>query len=171
MIFAIITVGAICLVTIPKLRIRIVYENELLVLDIGILHLEFKIKTKDKDGSTKPPISAIISRATEMLRHSTMEVRRLSVPSALPHSTAPGRYFLPYGYHIAVFALMAFLETRTKELILQDGAISVDGEQNASFALDVTVTVRLFYIIKPVVGLIRDIKFKGKKKEKTYVGN
>lgn len=111
---------------------------------------------KKKKGRTPPSYyREVVHRLTELFEVAELEIRRLFLPVGEGADLYGRRVTAPWRYHTAVSALIAYLDAKSEKLTIHDNAIILNPD-DGRFSLDVTIKVRLFYILRTYLALRRE---------------
>ena len=120
----------------------------------------FKDKGDGDSGSKKRErklsTREVLRRVLSGLVGSEVTVRRLFVGGGGMPERGVLATAVPYGYHIAIGAFIAFLEARVGRLIIPNNAIIFDPDAHAGSEICVSVRTRLWRVLVTVAGIIRD---------------
>ena len=153
-------------------KVRIIFHRRTR-LEITIAFLKLELYNFEKKNSKRPNIrfyKCLHARLARLFRVSHVVVERLDVPIA--SSRDKPVYILPYGYHTAISAAIAYIGSYSRRLDVEDGAVNLffPNDDGRSLQLRLTARTRLFYILKTVFFIVSDRKKIEEKEDKEYVG-
>ena len=129
----------------------------------------------DDGGRKKSSFSKkrrIFSSVLSLLEKCELTVEKLRLGRGRGRDFAPTSYTLPYGYHIAISALLAYIRGKSQKLNIDDNAIILIPDEDEEFSLTVSLRTRLFYVLTCAARIRRDTKEIEKKgRKRNYVGN
>ncbi len=111
-----------------------------------------------------------LSRIWEFLGKCDLTLEELHIPrgSVDPFSTAA--FISPYGYHIAISTVIAYLRSNTEKLNIRDNAVILIPDDKGGFSLRLSARTRMIYAIRAVLFILSDKRDTEGKEVKGNVG-
>ena len=139
--------------------VRVICEDKVIIeLHLPILSLKI---SNDPDGgkkeqqeSKKKKLSKaatirIISAVIKRVKTSKIEIKKIKIPFD-KQKLLRGNFFGPIGYQYAIFAVVAYLSTKTEKLTIEDNAITLSPDiKRAQFYI--TVKPRMYEFISALI--------------------
>ena len=134
------------------------YENKITVkIKVPIFNITLSnITNREKDSKNrqrKISKGALIRHITNGLKTSVVTVNQLILPSSDDHMSH--RTF--YGYHALIGTALAYVKSRTKDLVIKDNSIIFAPNINKP-TVDISIKTRFFNVIRTAINIWRDKK-------------
>ena len=145
--------------------VRIIKENHLVIelhLPLLALCLSFKNKrgNKNKKASTKKYIN-ILSKFLSHIKYCYFEIDRITLPMNRDKFNAFS-LIKPYGYQGLLYAIIAYVKTKSSGLIIKDNAI-ISSPDVSEIQFFITIKLRLFQLIYALLTVKSGINKKAKR--------
>ncbi|MBO5907513.1 MAG: hypothetical protein J6Q85_05140 [Clostridia bacterium] len=167
-------IALIPIMLLSKSEVKILVSQDTRV-EITFTLFSLELSDFGGKGDKKSPFSEkrrIFSRLLSLIEKSDITVKKLRLSRAGGDGFSPLGYTLPYGYHVAISALVAYIRGKAQRLNIDDNAIILIPDGNEPFSLTLLLRARLFYVLTCALGIYRDTKKSEKKRRKeNYVGN
>lgn len=166
----------ILLLLTEKMRIDVRYNSRMGVkLAFTLLNITYTYDPKEHKRRRKrngySSAYPIIRRLLDVLGATTLRVQRL----AIAYSDADGEehvgYYKKYCYHAAISAALAYLREKSQKLIIYDNAIILIPDGDVKFDIHVTLTLKLFHVLRACVDLLIIYHKENVKRRRKNVGN
>ena len=166
----------ILLLLAEKMRIGVRYNSRMGVkLAFTLLNITYiydpkkhKRRRKRSGYSSAYPI---IKRLLDVLGSATLRVQRLAIAYSTSDNEEHVEYYRKYRYHAAISAALAYLREKSQKLIIYDNAIILIPDGNVKFDIHVTLTLKLFHVLRACVDLLIIYHKENAKRRRRNVGN
>lgn len=161
-LFAVISYAKVKLIIHGKTRVEITFT---------LFKLELYNFGSKKEGEKGSPLSfyrLLFGRLISLFRKSEVRLERLRVPVGRREDFATSAFTAPYGFHIAISTIIAYLRENSIKLIIDSNAVILSPDTEEHFSLTLSARTRLFYVLRTVLGIMSDQK---STKEKEVVRN
>ena len=151
---------------------ELILELHLPILAIQIQKDQGDENNKRKNRKTRLSIPAhirIISATLEKIKTGRVEITRIAIPIDIA-KISKGSFFQPIGYQYAIYSVIAYLNSKTDRINIEDNAIILSPDiDKAQFYL--TVKPKMYELISAIVTYVYRFKIEKKraKKEDKYV--
>lgn len=141
----------------------------------GSARLEFtvaflKIELYDfGGGKNKSSITfykKLAKRITELLSHSAVKIEDLKISIPKQNNYTNSHFIIPYLYHAAISALIAYLKSKSEKLSVRENAVCISSENEDGISLGISLRAELFYVLRAIVQILADQRADAKTADK-----